>query len=306
MVLGFDDADRVLALLRDLAGLAPRPQHIVLVDNGSRDGTPDRVEAAFPHVQVVRLGCNAGFAAAANVGIRRALASGSTAVWLLNSDLELPPDALGQLAAALEGPCVGMAAPVLVEDDGAVQAWGGGCVDLRNGMVRHLRGSARIVPRLVQRLAPRRGPHDARRRDRHDVAHGPDYLSGACLLLKAGMLQQVGLLDERYFFYFEDVDLGVRARAAGWQLAVVPACRVVHQEAASLGAWSRERWRLLFAGLALLLARYSPAPRLAYARRLAGHTATMLGHGRWQAAAGAWRAPWPGREPRERKVQAAR
>ncbi len=277
MVLGFDDADRVLALLRDLAGLAPRPQHIVLVDNGSRDGTPGRVSAAFPEVQVQRLGRNAGFAAAVNVGIRRAMADGSTAVWLLNSDLRLPPDALGRLAAALEDPRVGMAAPVLVGDDGAVQAWGGGRVDLGSGMVRHL-----------------------------DDAAGPDYLSGACLLLKAAMLEQVGLLDERYFFYFEDIDLGLRARDAGWQLAVVPACRVVHQEAASLGAWSAERWRLLFAGLGLLLARYSPAPRFAYARRLARHTATMLGHGRWQAAAGAWRAPWPGNEPREPQVRATR
>ena len=304
-MLGFDDADRVLALLRNLGGLAPRPQRIVLVDNGSRDGTPDRVSAAFPEVQVLRLGRNAGFAAAVNVGVRRALADGSTAVWLLNSDLQLPPDALGQLAAAQEDPRVGMAAPVLVEDGGAVQAWGGGCVDLESGMVRHLRDPAPVLPSVLPSVAPRRATRDARRRDRDDAA-GPDYLSGACLLLKAAMLQQVGLLDERYFFYFEDIDLGLRARDAGWQLAVVPACRVVHQEAASLGAWSAERWRLLFAGLGLLLARYSPAPRFAYARRLAGHTATMLGHGRWQAAAGAWRAPWPGNERREPQVRAAR
>lgn len=262
VVLCWNDEERVRALLAQLERLEPRPGRVVVVDNGSAGGAAARLAADRPDATVVALPRNAGFAAGVNRGIAEAFAGDARWVWLLNSDLELPRDALGALlsTAAATGRC-GMAAPVLRHREGRVQAFGGGSVDLRTGMVRHC------------------------------VSAGErrDYLSGACLLLSAAMLRDVGLFDEGYFFSFEDIDLGLRARDAGWELAVAADCHVVHDEASSLGAWSERRWEHLFRGLRRLLEARSPAPRLALAIRLLGHSASMVRHRRPDALRGAWK-----------------
>lgn len=241
---------------------------MILLDNGSTDGSCERVASAFPHHEILRLPGNLGYAAAVNRGIERALTRGFSWVWLLNSDIELPACALASLRAAAEADRrAGMAAPVLVEADGAIQAWGGGRINLRTGMLRHC------------------------------VAAGQrcDYLSGACLLLRAAMLREVGLLDESYFFYWEDVDLSLRARRAGWRLAVAPDCTVVHREGSTLGRWSEARWYFLFLGMKRFLRSHAPMPRSAALLRLLHHSATMAARGRPAAVRGAWRALWGGR-----------
>jgi GT2 family glycosyltransferase len=281
VVLSWNDAPRVTRLLRQLRASRVRPDAVVVVDNGSSDGSPATIAAAFPEHDVVRLDSNLGYAAAANVGLRRALDSGADWAWLLNTDIELPPDALACLLEAVATSArpvsVGMAAAVLVERDGRVQAYGGGRVSLRTGIAKH---AAR------------------------PVAHW-DYFPGACLLVRARMLREVGLFDEGYFFYWEDVDLGVRARSAGWQLAVAGGCRVVHDEGSALGRWSAERWYHLFRGMRRFLDRHAPAPRLAEALRFAHHAATMSRHRRWQAVAGAWRAISEPRTPRRNRTRRA-
>lgn len=262
VVLCWNDEERVRALLVQLDGLEPRPGRVVVVDNGSAGGDAARLAADRPDVTVLALPRNVGFAAGVNRGIAQAFDGDANWVWLLNSDLELPRDALGALlsTAVATGRC-GMAAPVLLHRDGRVQAFGGGRVDLRTGMVRHC------------------------------VSAGErrDYLSGACLLLSAAMLRDIGMFDEGYFFSFEDIDLGLRARDAGWKLAVAGDCQVVHHEASSLGAWSERRWQHLFRGLRRLLESRSPAPRLALAIRLLGHSAAMARHRRRDALRGAWK-----------------
>ncbi len=265
IVLCWNDAGRVLELLARLPQLDPAPDAVVVVDNGSTGGDASAVERAHPFTEVLRLERNFGYAVAANHGIRRALELGAERVWLLNSDIELPDRALAALVAAFgddeSGP-VGLAAPVLVERDGRVQARGGGRVSLRTGVARH----------VVRRDEP------------------PDYLSGACLLASAALLRDIGLFDEGSFFSWEDVDLGFRAREAGWRLAVAEDCLVVHDEGSTLGRWSAARWERLFEGMFRFLARRAPRPRTASVLRLAIHTATMLRHGRVDAVRGAWRA----------------
>lgn len=262
VVLCWNDEDRVRALLDALARQRPAAPSVVVVDNGSRGEAAARIADAYPAHRVVALPCNAGFATAVNRGIDEALRGQAEWVWLLNTDLELPPGALASLLAeASRDAACGMVGASLHHRDGRQQARGGGRVNLWTGMVRHATDGA---PRC-------------------------DYLSGACLLLRVAMLRQTGVFDERYFFSFEDVDLGYRARDAGWRMAVATDCRVLHDEATSLGAWSGQRWFHLFRGLRRLLASRSPAPRLALALRLVHHTATMAAHGRPAALRGAWR-----------------
>jgi GT2 family glycosyltransferase len=269
VVLCWNDADRVLRLLAALAALEPAPDRIVVVDNGSTSGDADRIEAAFPAHDVARLASNRGFAAAANHGIELALALGASEVWLLNSDIELPRDALACLRRELAAtPRAGMSGAVLTTREREVECFGGGRVSLWNGSCRHaLRAGDRI-----------------------------DYLAAACLLLRADMLRETGAFDEGYFFYWEDVELGFRAREKGWTLRVATDCRVVHDEGSTLGRWSSARWELLFVGMMRFLRARAPLPAVATAARLAVHTVTMAKHGRLEAIAGAWRALVPRRQ----------
>ncbi|MFN2377740.1 MAG: glycosyltransferase family 2 protein [Candidatus Binatia bacterium] len=263
VVLCWNDGERVLRLLRGLQAASPPPGRVIVVDNGSSDGSLARLAAAFPELEILSLDSNLGFAAAANRGMRAALSAGAGWVWLLNTDLVLPPDALARLlAAAGSDPRCGMAGAVLTEADGSVQARGGGRWNAWTASLRHA------------------------------VSEGDrcDYLSGACLLLRATMLDQCGLFDEDYFFYWEDVELGFRVRERGWTLAVADDCRVVHVEGSTLGRWSEERWYHLFRGVKRFARARSRLPRVAVGWRLARHSATMLRHGRGAAVKGAWRA----------------
>ena len=263
VVLSWNDADRVVALLGCLSTLDPPPELIVVIDNGSSDGSAVRITHAFPAHAMIAMPANLGFAAGVNRGIRWALEHDSTWVWLLNSDIDLPANALARLgAAARRDDRCGMAGALLVEADGSVQARGGGRINLWTGDSRHVRSGGERC----------------------------DYLSGACLLLRSAMLRDIGLLDERYFFYWEDVDLAFRARDAGWSMAIADDCRVVHLEAQSLGPWSEQRWYHLFRGMRRFLRARAPLPRTAATIRLLCHSATMLRHGRLQALRGAWRA----------------
>ncbi len=282
VVLAWNDGPRVLGLLERLRSSISPPAKVVIVDNGSMDGTAAAIEREYPEHETIVLPGNAGFSRAANIGIRRALELGAGWIWLLNTDIDLPDDALARLHRAARpqtsataplsdsgtlpvadrtGEC-GMVGATLLEPDGSVQACGGGRVSLWTGIARH---------------------------ERFDRGRC-DYLSGACLLLRADMLREIGLFDEAYFFYWEDVDLGFRARAGGWALRVAGDCMVVHREGSSLGRWSDERWDHLFRGMIRFLDARAPFPRIAASVRLLHHTATMLRHGRRAAIAGAWRA----------------
>jgi N-acetylglucosaminyl-diphospho-decaprenol L-rhamnosyltransferase len=274
VVLCWNDAARVLRLLARLSRIEPAPDRIVVVDNGSSSADADRIAAAFPDADVLRLPANAGFAAAANRGIERALAGGASEVWLLNTDVDLPHDALACLRRALRsGPRCGMAAPVLTDATGRTECRGGGRVSLWTGACVHALS-----------------PHDRL-----------DYLAAACLLVGAEMLRETGGFDEAYFFYWEDVELGFRAREHGWTLAVAGDCRVAHDEGSTLGKWSRERWELLFRGMMRFVRARSPLPVAPIAVRLVVHSATMLKHGRLEALAGAWRAFAPRPAARHRR-----
>ncbi|HEU4656977.1 MAG TPA: glycosyltransferase family 2 protein [Capillimicrobium sp.] len=175
---------------------------IVVVDNGSTDGSADGLG---DDVRVVRLGENRGFAAAANAGVAAARAAGTDLVALVNSDVELEPDWLERVVAAIEGAGPGVAAvackmvslrdPSLLDDTGDV---------LRRDGVCEQRG---------------RGRRDDGRWD------APGEIFAACAgaaLYRRAAVEAVGGFDERLFSYLEDVDLGLRLRLAGWRAVYEP------------------------------------------------------------------------------------
>lgn len=185
---------------------------IVVVDNGSTNGSVARIRAAYPDIPLVETGKNLGFAGGVNAGIRTMLQRHVDFVWLLNNDTEPRPDALAELVRkAVSDPALGAVGSVLLyaHDPETVQAWGGGRINRWIGHASHA-----VEPR-----------EDA----------WFDYLTAASVLLSRRALEEVGLLDESYFLYWEDGDLSFRLRRHGWKLGVAAGSIVLHKENASSG-----------------------------------------------------------------------
>ncbi|HEX2164914.1 MAG TPA: glycosyltransferase family 2 protein, partial [Thermoanaerobaculia bacterium] len=201
------------------AGAAPG--RVVVVDDGSHDGTAAALAARFPGVRVLRNEAAEGFTRAANRG---AAASDGDPVLLLNSDTEVAPDGLARLAAAFAArPRLGIAGGHLVYPDGRPQ-WNGG----RAPTLAWMAALGSGLPRLLGRLRPYRALHPAAR------AGNVDWVSGAALAVRRRAWEEVGPFDERFRLYGQDLDLGVRARRAGWEVAVLPEVRVVHHHGATV------------------------------------------------------------------------
>jgi len=259
VVLAMDQLDYTRECLRSLRALDPAPDHILVVDNGSTDGTPARVRAEFPEVEVLVLGENRWFAGGVNAGFERALAGGAGAVLLLNNDLVLERESLGVLRAALEADASrGAVSPKLFYFEPPDRIWfAGGIVTRGVGFIRH---------RGVNRK------DDAFR----DHACAIDYVSGAAVLIRREALERVGLLDPDYVIYVEDVDWSARARQAGFTLGYEPSARGWHHVSATSGGGLTplKAYFRLRSG-ALYLSRHEPAA----ARPLA-----WLAYGAWTAS----------------------
>lgn len=202
---------------------------VTVVDNAS----PDESLASVAHLPVdtVRAAENRGFAAGCNIGIAR---SAAPYVLLVNPDARLTPADLDALTAVLDGdPAVGIVAPRLLEDDGSV-AW---------SQFRFPRRRSTYAQALfLHRIWPRATWTDEVVRDAavYETGGSPEWVSGACLLVRRAALEQVGPLDESFFMYCEDIDLCARVRAAGWDVRFEPRATVHHE-----GGASRSRYDLL-------------------------------------------------------------
>lgn len=223
IIVSYNTRDCLDACLRSLHGPPPRCSHtIVVVDNGSRDGSVARVRAAWPAVQVIDAGRNLGYAAANNAAIR---ATDSELLLLLNSDTLVPPGAVDRLVAHLRVHAdVAAVGPRLTDADGNVELSWGPPVTPWSEARRKLAGAllARRVPGLSARIA------GAASRARY-----ADWLSGACLLVRRADARTAGLLDERFFLYFEDVDFCLALRRRGRRLRLAPEATVIHHRGRS-------------------------------------------------------------------------
>lgn len=201
---------------------------VAVLDNGSTDGSVERIRKRFPNVEIIELDGNLGFAKGYNVGIRVALDRGADYVWLLNNDTTVDPAALRELVETAEtDPKIGAVGSAIyfAIEPGRLQAWGGGYVNFWLG-----------------------GPHHFFRPVADKKIH---FLTAASLLLRRSMLESVGLLDEGFFLYWEDGDICFRMRAAGWRLAVAGKSKIWHKEQGSVGKksvpldvyFNRSAWR---------------------------------------------------------------
>lgn len=210
VVLNYNGQNCLAACLRSLANLDYAKKDIIVVDNGSADGSFADAEKRFPQYTFVCNKKNEGFAKGMNTGMRLALGRGAQWIWIFNNDAEADPAALPLLiAAAQENPAAGLLSPVIYgADDGEIW-FGKGKVDYFRMRTTHILPAAR---ELVSKSYP------------------SAFLTGCALLIKRELIEAIGFLDERFFLYYEDADYSLRASAAGFSCLVVPKAKVSHSE----------------------------------------------------------------------------
>jgi GT2 family glycosyltransferase len=217
IVVSFNTRDDLNRCLESLTTAPPDLSHeIIVVDNGSADGSAAIVRR-YPSVRLIEAGENLGFAAANNRGIRK---SRGTLLLLLNSDTVVPARALDRLAAILRAhPDAAVAGPRLVDATGQAElSFGPMLAPLAEWRQRRLvRGLNRRAPQTIRIV------ETMTRQERY-----PDWVSGACLLVHRADAEAVGLLDERFFMYTEDVDFCAAVRASGRRILFTPDVEITH------------------------------------------------------------------------------
>ena len=226
VIVSYNVQDLLQACLISLtttASVSLDPQ-VIVVDNGSEDDSVHLVRRNFPYVTLIANEVNAGFAAATNQGIQ---ASSGKYVLILNPDTEVRGNALEQLYFFLENhPEYAMAGPGLRFPDGSFQH---GAFRFP-GALQCLLEFFPINHRVTDSWLNGRYTKKLYMSSEHfDI----DHPLGACMFVRREIVEEIGLLDERFFMYCEEVDWCWRMKEAGWQIACLPTARVTHHAGAS-------------------------------------------------------------------------
>jgi N-acetylglucosaminyl-diphospho-decaprenol L-rhamnosyltransferase len=216
VLVNYNDRRRLLECLASVRRDPGAAEYeILVVDNASTDGSPEAVRGGFPGVRLIVNPENVGFSKANNQG---AAQSRGSFLLFLNTDTLVPPRAIAALLERLRSnPSAGAAGPALVHGLGDYQVSFGSRVGY----------AAQIFQKFV--LNPRHKRALRKRRPEREVG----WLSAACLLCRREAFERAGGFDERFFLYFEDIDLCFRIRKAGWKLLFVPAVEIKHEGGAT-------------------------------------------------------------------------
>ncbi len=200
------DTSECLLSLRELDYPA---YDIIVVDNASSDGSADELERSFPYITLIRNAKNLGFAEGNNAGIARAFANGAEYVWLLNNDTVVEKSTLSELMRTMRSdPRMGMVSPVIYDhSDRSKIQFCGSIADKRRFILEPLK--------TIEKLG---------------AANTKDMVLWAtALLVGKDVINKVGGLDNKFFAYFEDIDLSLRAAESGYRLAVSVTAKVYHK-----------------------------------------------------------------------------
>ncbi len=211
IILNTNRREDTLACLASLTQNTYPHQHIIVLDNASTDGSVEAIRQRFPAVQLIELVENKGYAGNNNVGIEAALAQNADWVFVLNEDTILHPDCLRQMMEVARGnPHIGVIGPMVYHhNEPKIIQTAGGYMN-RFWEAKHIAENQ---------------PDQGQFANVHDV----DWISGCAILVKREVIQQVGVLDERFFYYWEETEWCMRAKKAGWQIVQVPQARLWHK-----------------------------------------------------------------------------
>ncbi|QQS15323.1 MAG: glycosyltransferase family 2 protein [Candidatus Moraniibacteriota bacterium] len=207
LILNYNGRATLLDCLRSVFHLDYPLFRVVVIDNASTDDSFEQARKTYPKAHFIRNSENVGFARGINVGIRFALDQRAEYIWLVNPDTKVPADSLQQLVPVLEKHAnVGMASPLITYPKSSSVWFGGGKISWLRMRATH------IPPRSL------------------DTPFETGFLSGCAPLIKTSVFRIVGLFDERFFLYYEDVDLSYRAKKLGFSIIVHPRVSIEHSE----------------------------------------------------------------------------
>jgi len=240
IILNLRDTEGLVDCLTSLCRVSYANFDVILVHNGVRDVELERRVSPFSArlAGIIHTGENTGFSKGNNVGIRLAFQKGAEYVFLLNDDTVVSPDFLDILMTEAEkDPLAGMLGPeVLCYGDRERVSFSGAKFNPDAGIFS--------FPRSGELSQTQTGSFES------------DYVTGCAVLVKRKLIDKIGLLDERFFLYWEDSDWGLRAKKAGFRCLVVPAAKIWHKVSASSGgtdsafkAYYKTRNKLVFADM---------------------------------------------------------
>jgi GT2 family glycosyltransferase len=235
IVLNWNRKDDTLRCLASLERATYPAASVIVVDNASTDGSVEAIRAAFPAARNIENATNLGYAGGNNAGLQAALADGFPFVLVLNNDTVLHPEAVERLVAcATSHPGAGIVAPAICYLDHPERVWSaGGTIDWSAGVV-----SSTYVDQPSGQLPGH--PYTV------------DHVTGCCMLLRAEAVRTSGMIDPRFFLYFEETEWCVRIARHGYEIVVEPAARIWHdiqpaeQEGSPAIAYYMTRNQLLF------------------------------------------------------------
>ncbi len=211
VILNTNRREDTLECLASLAENSYQPHQVLVLDNASTDGSVEAIQTRFPEVQIINLTENLGYAGNNNVGIEAALKQGADWVFVLNEDIILAPDCLTQLVEVGESnPKIGIVGPMVYHHDEpeVIQSAGG------------LLGAAWQSIHLAK---------DEVDRGQFTAPHQVEWISGCAIMVRRAAIEQVGAIDERYFYYWEETEWCLRAGINGWRVMHVPQAKIWHK-----------------------------------------------------------------------------
>lgn len=213
VVLNWCNLDDTITCIETLVADGLPLEQIVIVDNGSPDGSGAALHTRFPECIFLQTGENLGYAAGNNAGAQVAIARGAEWILILNNDTVVEPGMLAALQRATDDPrCAAVGPKILRHDDPSILWWDGGAFSVMRALGRHWGENH------PDRPTDDRSPSTV------------SFLTGCCLLLRVSAIRSLEhLFDPTYFAYVEDAELGLRLRHAGWRLLYQPQARLRHK-----------------------------------------------------------------------------
>ena len=232
LVVSHNVKDLLLQCLRAFYATSDVPVDVVVVDNGSNDGSAAAVTAEFPKATVLLEQKNLGYGRAANIGLERCQ---GRFVLLLNPDVTVDPQAVGRLSDFLmTRPEAGAVGPRILMPDGSLDPDCRRSFPVPSTLFYRTVGLSRLFPK-----SPRFGRHNMGHLDESDL-HEMDAGSADCLMLRKAAIDRIGFFDPRYFMFGEDIDLCYRLKLGGWKVFYLPTARVAHHKRAATTKAQRE------------------------------------------------------------------
>lgn len=213
VILNWNSFEVTLACLLSLRKIDYPNFEMVVVDNGSVDGSPAKLLENVPEIRLIRNPANLGFAGGCNVGMRDALRRGTDYILLLNNDTIVAPDFLSQLVRVAEpDEKIGAVSPKVLFFDHPDRL--------------NYAGGDHTLWRLFPKVSGLRQLDEGR----YDKLREVSFLTGCAFLIKAGVVRKIGVMEEIYFHFYEDIEWSLRTVQAGFKALYVPAAKIWHKE----------------------------------------------------------------------------